>query len=718
MFGRKKFQIVIFCLLALFFIRIDSAFSASEDVNRKLSEEFKWLKEESVVITASRVPENIKRSASLTTVITEEQIRQMGARHLMDVLQTVPGMNAWYHPDGHYQVDSRGVSKVGGQDILIMINSHPVNSSFTGGATWVYDTLTLDNVRRIEVIRGPGSAMYGANAFSGVINILTKQAQDIDGVQMSASGGSYDTQQYNVLFGKTVRDLGIAFNFNYLKTDGYGPHFEKDGQNLWDQQISQQVSKAMGRPVSLQSSLAPGNSDTGEEKYDAALSLQYKGLKFDGRYVDRDRRPAASPLYTVNTDRLNNVNELVDYYLNLSYETKLANGLDILGKVYRNHDDYDASYQMLSGTTVLTPTGLTLLSKDGFTATPSNKNDRTGIEIQTTYKMGKSNTVVAGITYEKMKQYDVNYSANALYSPIPYVFIPLSTIQDLTDRQNYNQDASRDFKAIFVQDLWDITENIRLTVGARYDDYSDFGSSFNPRAGIAWEFVKGYDIKLLYGRAFRAPSFQELYNQNNPLQQGNPNLEAEKIDTYEISLGADFSASFSGRITGFKNSIKDNIISVRTASGTGVVFQNLQSLDSQGVEAELKYDFGKGTYLAANYTYQESEDADTNQSFYNIPKHKGNIIANIRFLKNYNWYADYHFQSGYDRIPGDTRGSVSFGTVNTTLIAQNLFKGLELRGSVYNLLDEKYKFPYPTAALPDDFEMPGRSFLIELKYKF
>jgi len=86
-------------------------------------------------ITASRVLEDIKKSAASITVVTDRQIRQMGARHLMDVLRTVPGMSYRYHPDGQYKIDSRGVSKSAGQDVLIMLNGHPLNSNFTGGAT-------------------------------------------------------------------------------------------------------------------------------------------------------------------------------------------------------------------------------------------------------------------------------------------------------------------------------------------------------------------------------------------------------------------------------------------------------------------------------------------------------------------------------------------------------------------------------------------------------
>ena len=112
--------------------------------------------------------------------------------------------------------------------ILVMVNGHPINEGWRDAATFTHDTMILDNVKRIEVIRGPGSALYGANAFAGVINIITKEAEDVDGWELSARGGSYDTQQYNLLYGKTHNDLNVVFNYNYFNTHGYRDHIERD----------------------------------------------------------------------------------------------------------------------------------------------------------------------------------------------------------------------------------------------------------------------------------------------------------------------------------------------------------------------------------------------------------------------------------------------------------------------------------------------------------
>ncbi|MFW5641100.1 MAG: TonB-dependent receptor plug domain-containing protein, partial [Thermodesulfobacteriota bacterium] len=597
-------------LFILCFLPAASGFSISPEdwtpelrrADAEIEEEFEWLQEESnvtFVITASRVLEDIRKSAASITVVTYEQIREMGAQHLMDVFRMVPGVSAWYHADGHYRIDIRGVSKVGGQDVLMMLNSHPLNNNFSGGATWSLDTLPVDNIERVEIIRGPGSALYGANAFSGVINVITKKAVDFDGYQLTAGAGSYDKQQYNFLMGQYFGEVGVTFNLNYLNTHGPERYIERDAQSITDQLLGTDAS------------LAPDYAETGDEKIDAALNVTFREFTLDARYVDRERKPAVNALWSMNE---NNVSEPEDYYVKLSYERDIWEGLNLYGKIYTNyHSDRNYHQGLTNGAVVPTPMGFVPLPPDeGLIAELSNENRRYGFEVQSTYRINDAHTTVAGVTYEDIEQEDVTYHANFLYTPVPGVVIPLDSVQDLSDVQNFNIEADREFLAFFIQHLWDITDDVRLTVGARYDDYSDFGSSFNPRVGLTWQFLEEYDLKLLYGRAFRAPTFQELYTQNNPALLGNPDLDPETVDTYEISLGAMLENGFSGRITGFWNTIEDNIDLIQIDETTGnAIFGNKDDLESIGMELELRFNFDSNTYVGMNYTYQDSENQDT-----------------------------------------------------------------------------------------------------------
>jgi len=702
---RIKTIIGVLVLIAIAAINIDLAFSQDDEMleqmaaDEELQQEFKWLKAETFVITASRIMENIKKSAASITVVTDRQIRQMGATNLVDVLRIVPGFTSATTTTGEQGYLVRGtLPGAHSNTVLLMINSHPVNEAQGGGFSYVNDTLIIDNIKRIEFIRGPSSALYGSSAFLGVINVITKEAKDIDGFELIARGGSWDTQQYNLLYGKTFSDLEVAFNFNYFKTHGFRAFIEEDQQTFLDGLFGSSAS------------LAPGRTKGDDEKYDVSLNLKYKGFTLDGRYVDRDRdRPSVSDALTQKTNASDK-----DYYLNLSYQTSIWEGLDLSGKVYRNVIEISSDIQGLPpGCTLLTPTPypppfdrLPATWAEGLLEKSTKNASRTGIEIQATYRISDSNTIVAGATYEEQKTYDNKTSANYLFSLIPDTIIWLPSVQEWPD--DYVQDSQkRNFKAFFLEDIWDITDDIRLATGVRYDRYSDFGGEFSPRVGLTWEFVKGYDLKLLYGHAFRAPSFGEIY-----FRDPDSELDPETNDTYEVSLGAEFTPSFNSRVTYYYRKREDLIF--LTSFTYPFNFKNLGTERDHGFEIEAKYDFGRGTYLSAHYNYMSLNTSWTMQI--------GDVMANIRLSRYLNFNVDCFFWTGGERLfPDDPRDDPSgAGVVNTTLIAKKVLKGyegLELRGSVYNLLDKEFS-SQTSQYIPNDLPMPDRHYLLEIKYTF
>ncbi|MCK5880115.1 MAG: TonB-dependent receptor, partial [Holophagae bacterium] len=534
--------------------------------------------------------------------------------------------------------------------------------------------------------------------FSGVINVITKQAGDINGWEVSTGYGSFNSGQHNLLFGKAFGELEVAFDINHLKTDGYGSFVAQDSQTLYDQ--------LMGTSASL----APGHTKEAEEKYEAYLTIKYKGLTLEGRYLEKDwNNPFGATFSILNRESVTKTDE---YFVFLSYEKNIGEALNFSFKAYRNESEAE-DYQTLAviGGTAFTPAG-PVIAADGARYLNAGKFSRTGGEILATLEAGDSNTVITGFSYNKTKQYDNWSEANAFPNQDGTINL-LPSYRDITDLIPWDLNNSRTLKAVFFEDLWDIRDDMRLTMGARYDTYSDFGDCYSPRAGFAWEFIRGYDLKLLYGRAFLAPS----YNQYYAGQFGNPDLKPEKKDEFEVSLGADFSNYLSGRITGFKSKTKDHIDLNMTA--LPLRFDNFGKVRGEGVEVEMKYDFGRGSYISANYTFQETKDLDTGAHGMR-PKHKGNVMANIRLSRYLNFYSNLYFQDHANRPQGDNREEVSgYGVVNTTLIARKFlkqFKGLELRASVYNLFDKKYESHAWPGTL--DYIMPDRHWLVELRYRF
>ena len=695
-----KTFLTVFVLIVFSITYLNLAFSQEElssDIkDEDLEQELKWLKAETFVITASKVLENIKKAPASITVITDRQIRQMGAKHLNDVLnRTVPSFLSYPYIYGMYVPLVRS-----GNNVLTMVNSIPIYDLFWAVTPPGYDTLCIDNIKRIEIVRGPGSALYGANAYDGVINIITKTAEDVDGVELTAKGGSWDTQQYNLLFGKIFSELEVTFNFNYFKTHGYRAFIKEDQNTQYDR-----LWNSIGVPSNA--SLAPGRTKAGDEKYDAALTLKFKDFTLDGRYVDREWDIPFSPTYAALTEKTKTFEE--DYYLSLSYKKAIRDGIELSGKVYRLHFEpsQDAQYAPPGIVTLIPdptlPDTILYTWPEGLLVKWEDKASRTGIKIQSIIKVGDSNTIVAGATFEEQEYSTLKWWSNYLLTERPDVLEPLPSLQRAPYPNPIN--FEEDFKAVFLEDIWDITNDLRLVAGLRYDHYSHFGGHISPRIGLTWEYIKGYDLKLLYGHAFRAPTAGEI-NFKAP----GSTLDPETVDTYEISLGAEFSSSFSGRLTFYYKKEKD-LITGTSYFGDMIIF-NKGTRREKAFEVEAKYGFGKGTYLAGNFLYGNWQDDDH--------RFLGKIMSNIRLSRHFNLYFDCQHHAGMSRPAGYLGDQYSYTYANATMIARKFLKGhegLELGGSVYNLFDEDFAW-YISDGLPYGWPQPGINFLVEMKYRF
>ena len=149
------------------------------------------------------------------------------------------------------------------------------------------------------------------------------------------------------------------------------------------------------------------------------------------------------------------------------------------------------------------------------------------------YDLSEDNSFSLGFVYEWERLDNVQFKTN--FDPLTGA--SLGSIQNVTNTASFIRETVRQIWSIYIQDKWDIGDDLRLTMGVRHDHYSDFEGTTNPRIGIAWNFMDNATLKLLYGQAFRPPNFQEQYLQNNPIGIGNPDLDPETIRTYEVELG-------------------------------------------------------------------------------------------------------------------------------------------------------------------------------------
>jgi outer membrane receptor for ferrienterochelin and colicins len=660
--------------------------SSAKSKETELEEMFAIFSEEEIVVSALKRPQTVSRSPAIMSVVTARQIRQMGARTLSDVLEMVPGFDITMNKNGTREIGVRGILLTDSSKVKILIDGHSINEPATGGATWLFDSLVVGNAKRIEIIRGPGSALYGQNAFLAVINVITKDTDDIDGFQLTTGGGSFDTQNHNILFGKEYKKLKISGFLDYFDTEGFSKKIEQDI-------ISTDPS-----------SLTPGRSQNQKERTDLNLKLVYKNLEINSKYLNREKEG-----YIGFDNALSDDTAWNDTYafIELNYNLTLNEKLNITPRAYYDYYNSDAWIESRpdefdSGTYT-----------DGIKAVTRYKEHTIGFETQLNYNLFKGNELTLGLQYEWIHQNDVDYGANIH----PLTNAPLSSFTDFShDLPFTRRRATRQIWSLYSQDEWNITNGIDLTVGVRYDHFTRFEGTTNPRVGLIWQFIEDAHLKLLFATAFRAPNFNELFFTNNAIEIGNPNLDPEKINTFEAGLGYNFTEHIRGNLNYFYNRIRDRI---QKDSQTPSQDQNQGGARIKGVEAELKAAWENDNYAYANYTFQDAEETRNRNRLAFVPVHKANFGINLGFWKYANANMNTFVSGPRPREDGDTRRDLpSYTLSNFTLIGKNFINNFEVRGSVFNLFDKSFDDPSPMDTVPTDFPQPGRSFRIELQYKY
>ncbi len=674
---------------------------SDEDIEKFINNELALLHAEQgkFLVSATKSRERISKAPAIITVITDEEINNMGARNLIDVLRRVPGLGVTQNNLFVNEIEVRGIKTRSSEKILMMVDGHYLdNDLINGGGTDVFDTLPLENVKKIEITRGPASAMYGANAFLAMIHIFTKNAEDVNGFEASIKRGSYLTEHYNVLYGKNIKGVNIIANLSFFDTDGFGADVEQDILG--------------GAPFAT----APDETDQFGKRRDLDLKLDYNGFRFRGKYAQREDGHyfgATSAIADETKTRYD------DYFLEVGYNRDLdiIDDLNLDIRLYRDFFHFDNDLELFPEG-FPDPTGIPF--PNGMLLNGEVENTKMGGEILTRYKITDSNTLISGAMAEHQKQFDIVARQN--FNPLTGEF--LGDVQDLSDTIPWTEAANRDLWALYFEDLWDITEDLRLTIGARYDRYNDFGGEFNPRLGLSWRFLYKYDLKLLYGHGFRAPTFAELHNINNPVIIGNSGLDPEEIETIEASVGGAIINGFlKSKVTFFRNDIHD-LIGI-DANNT---IENAGSARIHGIELEMLADFLfflEGGQIKFNYTYQHPKDRDTNRRIADVPTHKANIMADFDLTEHFSAHADLFIKDSTPRAPGDTRGEVpGYALFNTSFAVKNLwkkhkiFRTMELRASVYNVFDKKYQDPSPMGTIPEDYNMPRRSAMFEVSFSY
>jgi iron complex outermembrane receptor protein len=474
------------------------------------------------VKVATGAEQSTAHAPAVTTVITAQDIEATGANNLNQVLETVPGLHVARSSENYSSLYIiRGIYSDANAQVLLLINGMPIKALFAGNRGMTWAGMPANVIARIEIIRGPGSAVYGADAFGGVINVITKNKDDIDGTEAGIRMGSFDTQKAWLLHGDNWAGFDVALGLEYGSTDGHGAQIEVDAQTQFDQIFGTQASRAPG-PVNLQHDHFDAHLDISRDVWQ--WRADYQKLSDFGTAVGIAQ--ALDPTGKYTGERLNT---------DLTYHN-----LDLT-------ENWDVTAQLsYLEMTVETSTPIELFPPGAFGGaypygqiTYLKMSERhTRLDLSAFYSGFKKHEIRLGTGYYYGEINEVVSRANYGINPATGQAIPPGTeLIDVSDSPYaFIPEKDRKSAYFFVQDVWLFAPNWELTAGLRYDEYSDFGSTLNPRFALVWDTSPNFTSKILYGRAFRAPAFGELYSISNAVALGNPDLEPEILDSWELAF--------------------------------------------------------------------------------------------------------------------------------------------------------------------------------------
>ncbi|WP_144776889.1 TonB-dependent receptor plug domain-containing protein [Marinobacter maritimus] len=657
-----------------------------------------------VVSIASGTETPLDKAAAITSVISASDISAMGATDLDQVLETVPGLHV-NHSDQTFSSKYifRGITSSFNPQALLLVNGIPVTTMMYGNRGNVWGGMPIKAIKRIEVIRGPGSALYGADAYAGVINIITKTAQDVHDTVVGARTGSFDTRGGWLETGKQLDGVGISFVLEYQETDGWRETIHHDDQTNFDTTFGTSAS------------LAPGPVNTSVDQLDARLDVSADNWQLRAGFQDRSNvgtgpgiAQALDPEGRYGSRRFN-----TDY----SYRwQQVADGLDVEARI-----SYFNITQKPENNIVLYPAGaFGGTFPDGFIGSPGYKENQVRFDLSSIYRNLNNHRVLTGAGVFWADLYEVTESKN--FNPD---FSPKGSVEDVSNdpSQVWMPEEARTNYYAFIQDEWQFAQNWQLVSGFRYDHYSDFGNTINPRAALIWATTDTVTTKFLYGRAFRAPSLNELYAANNPVAGGNPDLDAETIDSFEIALSHQVTSKFLYGVNAFYYEIDDLIIAQPTSGPVSTVYRNSGQRNGHGAELEATYQVSDDLKIIANYAYQDATDDKTNEAVGEAPNHQVYGRAEWRAVSGWFLNTQLNWVGEQKRIAADTREPVSdYTTVDLTLRTDGLWLGLDMSLSVRNLFDDDIWDPSPYSdpmpLVPGDFPMAGRNVVAEVQYRF
>ncbi len=564
------------------------------------------------VVTAARKEQSWEEAPAVMTVITAADIDQRGYKTLLEVLRDVPGFDI--NDSGNWpDTGIRGVNDrvTYGKHIQYLVDGHDMGfTQFTRNLvapSWI----SLSDIKRIEIIRGPGSALWGANAFLGVVNIITKDSEDFKDFELVSQYGTFGTTAITYHGGRKFSEqASFSTSLSFYRDN------TSSGRKILE------WSKVAGKDVFL--------TNDKEENYTLHLKARYRDFYLTGHF---DRYDPYAPISTFSIGGARTRFITDRKYATLSWEPKIKainTAFEATYQTYAFGDGAQYEANPFNGELVTHPP---TNANEHFVQAMTAKDDFLKLGVRADYNFTPEFWCIGGIEYEQ---------TNSIRWHYPDVFKSDSLNTPKFDVQSY---------AIFAEGQYKLHPKLTATVGIRYDNHSIFGGVTNPRLGLVWRLPKGFYTKLLYGKAYKAPSLHELYYFRKNAFYGNPDLIPEKIHTSEVLLGYNLSNKVFLNVNYYYSDATDIIGYQSMAAGEPLIHAasfpvsqypdstksysqqaNNQNYELSGVELESKFVLTPQLSLAVNAALSYAKDQKTGaRLFYTAEKFLGFQVSYSAF---------------------------------------------------------------------------------------
>ncbi len=661
------------------------------------------------VVTATGFMQTSEEAPATITVITAQEIKDRGYFQLQDALRDIPGIDL-IHINGYSPtlIYFRGMYGAENLRALLMIDGIAENN-ILGTNDIAGPAYSLQNVNRIEIIWGPTSALYGANAFGGVINIITKKGNEINGLQIEKGYGSYNTSFESADLGLKKGRWEFDAAASLYSTDG--PKFSNRDPNY----NASYVNKA--------------RSFNGEVSYFSKKSkttLGYRDYKTPmgyGTFFNSPTDLLGLPSQGYDNRGLIGIlsgnvrgekGGLADYYLRTGYlqnEYKPNERFSLLSRlVYRETGTADDSYLYI-----------TLDGRKVIRGIFTSFSYRASGEVRANYAPSTNQNFSAGIEYF-LDNVEKGQRKTTLDITTPYLLDGRDTLYNLNSSFLPRQYVIRNNIGSYLQYIFNtnLLGKTNFTLGTRYDYNSYFGSALNPRAVIVNQPNKKLTFKLQFGMAFRAPTENEIIQAPDTTK-----LKTEKIKTYEANVIYSASKKVRLQLNLFRNELRD-IIVISNLSGL-VVNKNPGAENINGMEASAEL-FMQNLSAFVNFTYQDATGKNlvthVEGDIPDVAKFKGNagVTASVAHLFTIsaieNWVGLRHSPrtDPYGPVPGYLLTNCAIGT-------KELFnKGITASVNIQNVFNVKWLDPgFRTAdglLFSTVLEQPGINGWFKITVKF